>query len=383
MKGGVMICRTAIYVAVAVLSGCSSSGSDAGGVPHEAGEESASPDALPSDATSAGAAPSQPEASPPDALPAPGTDASHDAPDSVRDGGGDSSVGSTFKPLQHFSMDSFMAGGPAIVTGGYGGDQLNDWSKSGFGGAVTTAQHRPNKNNSLALSIRQGSDGFGGGTGTNDGLFGFELFPPSSQGQYYATSGQTFHTGFWMYIPSTFNNGTNLQESILKFVRNCFPSVVTGKSDVHMSPTGYGLMNEFDPHNNVNNNYPSMRPGTNSNYPKGEWFWFERATYLSTDGDASIIRIWVNDELLLEQNGRTIRWQTTDGAYHAQTGTTVGAPSMPAGATGLEFVYLFSYWNGNSPQSQTVYVDDITTAVDETGMTKDTFGHPMIGMAAF
>ncbi|HLK38277.1 MAG TPA: hypothetical protein VKU41_16055 [Polyangiaceae bacterium] len=371
-----------MWVAVVVLTGCSGPRSDAGGGPPEAGDERAWLDAAAPATTSADGSPSQPEASPSDAPAAPGLDASRDAPLSS-DAAADSSVGSKFKPLQHFSMDSFTAGGPAIVTGGYGGDQLNDWSKSGFGGVISTAQHRPNKNNSLALSIRQGSDGLGGGTGTNDGMFGFQLFPPSSLGQYYATSGQTFHTGFWMYIPSSFDNGTNLQESILKFVLNCFPSVVTGKSDVHMSPTGYALMNEFDPHDNVNNNYPSMRPGTNPNYPKGEWFWFERATYLSTDGDASIIRIWVNDTLLLEQNGRTIRWQTTDGAYHAQTGSTVGAPSMPAGATGLEFVYVFSYWNGNSPQSQTVYVDDITTAVDETAMTTDAFGNPMIGMAAF
>jgi hypothetical protein len=352
-------------------------------VPLEAGDEGASLDASPPDATSADGSPSQPEASPFDAPPAPGLDAAHDAPYSTDNGGVDSGVGSTFKPLQHFSMDSFMPGGPAIVTGGYGGDQLNDWTKSGFGGVVTTAQHRPNKNNSLALSIRQGSDGLGGGTGTNDGMFGFQLFPPSSLGQYYATLGQTFHTGFWMYIPSTFDNGTNLQESILKFVLNCFPSVVTGKSDVHMSATGYALINEYDPHENVNNNYPSMRPGTNPTYPKGQWFWFERATYLSTNGDASIIRIWVNDTLVLEQNGRTIQWRTTDGAYHTQTGSTVGAPSMPPGATGLEFVYVFTYWNGNSPQSQTVYVDDITTAVDETGMTKDAFGNPMIGTTAF
>src|SRR5579859_1393111 len=257
LKGGVMTCRTAICFAVAVLSGCSSSSSSARGVPLEAGDEGVSPDASPPDATSADGAPSQ---RPSDAQPAPGMDASDDAPYSMQDGGVDSGVGSTFKPLQHFSMDSFMPGGPAIVTGGYGGDQLNDWSKSGFGGVIATAQHRPNKNNSLALSIRQGSDGLGGGTGTNDGMFGFQLFPPSSRGQYYAISGQTFHTGFWMYIPSNFNDGTNLQENILKFVLNCFPSVVTGKSDVHMSPTGYALVNEFDPHNNVNNNYPSMRP---------------------------------------------------------------------------------------------------------------------------
>ena len=280
-------------------------------------------------------------------------------------------------------MDLFKDGGPAIVTGASGGDQLNDWSKSGFGGVVTTDQHRTSKHSSLALSIRQGSDGLGGGTGSNDGMFGFQLFPPASSGQYYATSGQTFHTGFWMYVPSTFDNATNLQEDILKFALNCFPSVVTGKSDVHMSPTGFAFINEFDPHENVNNSYPSMRPGTNPTYPKGQWFWFERATTLSTNGDDSIIRVWIDDTLLLEQNGRTIKWETTDGAYHTQTGSTVGAPSMPPGATGLEFVYVFSYWNGNSPQDQTVYVDDITTAVDETGMAKDAFGNPMIGKGAF
>jgi hypothetical protein len=36
-----------------------------------------------------------------------------------------------------------------------------------------------------------------------------------------------------------------------------------------------------------------------------------------------------------------------------------------------------------SPQDQTVYVDDITTGFDETGMAKDAFGNSMIGMNAF
>jgi hypothetical protein len=362
-----------MWAAVAVLSGCSSG--DGAGVPVEAGAPEAS---------STDASPGGPDASSWDAPSGPVTDASHEASGS-KDAGGDSSsgVGSNFKPLQHFSMDLFIPGGPAIVTGASGGDQLNDWGKSGFGGVVTTDQHRSSKHNSLALSIRQGSDGIGGGTGSNDGLFGFEIYPPASSGKYYATSGQTFHAGFWMYIPPVFDNATNIQEDVLKFVLNCFPSVVTGKSDVHMSPTGFALLNEFDPHDNVNNSYPSMRPGTNPTYPKGQWFWFERATTLSTDGDASIVRVWIDDTLLLEQNGRTIKWQTTDGAYHTQTGSTVGAPSMPPGATGLEFVYVFTYWNGNSPQSQTVYVDDIATAVDETGMAKDAFGNPMIGKGAF
>ena len=44
-----------------------------------------------------------------------------------------------------------------------------------------------------------------------------------------------------------------------------------------------------------------------------------------------------------------------------------------------DLFYLFSYWNGGAPQTQTMYVDDIIVT-SQTPTTKDAQGNPYIGM---
>ena len=68
--------------------------------------------------------------------------------------------------------------------------------------------------------------------------------------------------------------------------------------------------------------------------------------------------LWKNGDLLREINDRITL--THSGAY--------------ADAT-----YIFTYWNGASPATQHMYIDDLVITSD-TPASRDTFGNPVFGM---
>lgn len=289
-----------------------------------------------------------------------------------------------FVPLQHFSMDDYTTGQAVVVSG-----EVHTSLGLGYGSSVVTAQHRPSKSKSLRLSIQAGTSGFpaDGETPAGNGLWGGQFWPPASQGStHYGGQGDWFHFGMWMYVPTGFTPETNLNDNALKFLLHGCPDTggTTGKDDVHIcaSGEGFAFINEWDPNAGTNNNYPSDRAGTELGFLRDQWFWFERATKLHSDGDQSITRIWINDVLQLERAARVIKWRTTDDQYHTTTLGTVGNPTLPTSSANIEFVYLFSYWNNHPSTDQEMWIDDITTAVSQAGMTTDAFGNPMMGSGA-
>jgi hypothetical protein len=96
-------------------------------------------------------------------------------------------------------------------------------------------------------------------------------------------------------------------------------------------------------------------------FPRERWFKVELAFSFGTtslsEGGRSYVRFWLNDELVW--NG--VRAQTL---------------SNPADIA--DALYLFTYWNGSSPKSQELFVDELIMT-SETPKNRDAFGFPYIG----
>jgi hypothetical protein len=246
----------------------------------------------------------------------------------------------------------------------------------------------------LSLTILAGTSGFPGDGETpptpTAGLWGYFLYPPSGTVNNYGALGGIYHWGFWIYIPiGTVLGTTSITDGALKFMRHGYDTIAQ-KLDVHTCNNfqGYAYLNEFDPNLSTNNNYPSSRSPTNNpmnaTMPIGQWAWIENAVYLHTDGNQAWQRTWVNDILVLQRTGLTIKWRDTGGTYHTYniTGTT-GAPTLPSAGATLQYMYFLTYWNAHPSVNTTIYVDDIMTAITETGMIyTDNLGNPIMGSAS-
>jgi hypothetical protein len=306
---------------------------------------------------------------------------------------------SSFVPLQHFSADSFAVGTAPNVSGGaFGQPQLYTTLGTGAGAAygskVVTTLHRTGKTSSVQVSIQSGTSGFPGDgeTPAVNGLWGAEIYPPSSRGNAaFGQQGQYYHFGIWMYVSSATNLATtSLTDGAQKFLLDGSPNTggTTGKDDIHIctNQAGFAMLNEYDPNNTANNSYPSSRTGVEAGFPRDQWFWLERGKFLQSNGDLAIDRVWVNDVLQLERNGRVMKWRTTDGVYHTQTLAQVGCPNLPTATASCEFTFLFTYWNAHPTGDQQFNWSDIVTwtGTSESALPNvDSLGNRIIGSSSF
>ena len=289
--------------------------------------------------------------------------------------------GSTFTALQRFTADNMTTGavpsGTGIAFSKYG---------LGYGTVVQTSVKRATKSKAIANIIQAGTSGFpaDGETPAGNGLWGLEFSPPASTGSTkYGGQGDWFHFGFWLYLPTGVTLNTNLSDGAQKFILYTSQAQTTGKNDVHIcSQSGsFAFINEYDPNAATNNTYPSTRTGTDVQWPRDTWLWVERGTFLHSDGDQAIDRVWVNDDLWLERNGRDLKWRKSDGSYGTSTLGTVGNPSLPSSAGHVEQIFWFTYWNAHPSVDTTIYADGFTMANDRTGFVSDSFGNLMMGTA--
>ena len=309
---------------------------------------------------------------------------------------------SAFTPLQHFRADDFTPGTAPNVAGGRGtggnlnGNQLFTTLGAGNTGCmIDTTVKRAGRNSSMKFTIQAGTSGNPGDgeTTAGNGLWGAGIAPPSSRGTlYYGGEGAIWHFGCYMRV----NSGTSLATQTLndgaqKFWLNCFPDFgTTGKDDVHICTNfpGFALLSEIDPNNGPNNNYPSSRSPSNNPanaaLPFDSTFhWIETMVLFHANGDNAIRRVWVDTNLVLQRAGRVITWRDTAGNYHTQNLSAPGAPSLPSTSAVMQFMNFFTYWNAHPSVNTSVWVDDLTMAVDESTMTVvDNFGNKMIGPLA-
>ena len=76
------------------------------------------------------------------------------------------------------------------------------------------------------------------------------------------------------------------------------------------------------------------------------------------DGGMAIIRLWKNGRLIVEINNRK---------------------TLSASTTFSDLAYIFTYWNGGSPKTQSMYVDNIILTSDRP-IRQDSNGNFFIGV---
>jgi len=248
---------------------------------------------------------------------------------------------------------------------------------NGYGAITTQSIHRPGHTSSLAISIKQGSDGdpAGGDTGTGMGGFGVDVGFDSNQ----VTEGQSIWIGLWIYFPSTFNVLTN--DGYLKFLRVC-NSATAQKTDVEIFNNGTTSQQGWL-HNDENDTSGFLSFGSKNILPRDQWTWVELQMTASANKSTSVRRFWANGKFTFEINGNAVKYIDTNGTLQTTTLASGGVATLPAAGASLNELMLFTYWNGYAPQSQTVYVSDIVYHKNAATLPAvDTYGNKMMGPSA-
>lgn len=98
------------------------------------------------------------------------------------------------------------------------------------------------------------------------------------------------------------------------------------------------------------------------NVQLGVWETYELYIRLGTkagsEGGQALVRGWKNGLPIFETNER-VTLKAADGKANS--------------------IYIFTYWNGGAPKTQTMYLDDVAVAT-ETPANRDVLGRPFIGM---
>jgi hypothetical protein len=204
------------------------------------------------------------------------------------------------------------------------------------------------------MSIAAGQTGFG----SWGGIVNF----PSS-----LNSGDRYWVQFYMYIPSDFRIYTPTNGS-LKFLR---VRTVTPNG----SNAGYNDFQIMDDGTNDDAVYRYIKEGVwdrgwmqvgranerSTILPRDQWFKVELALSFGvtplSEGGNSYVRYWVNDKLVWNGTGA----QTLSGSDHI-----------------ADALYIFTYWNGEAPKSQSLYIDSLVMTSD-TPSNRDSQGFAYIG----
>lgn len=210
---------------------------------------------------------------------------------------------------------------------------------------------------SCQMGITQGSDGWGQWGASY-------VFPSPLQ------NGSELWVRVSLFVPAGFDMSTN--DGMLKFMRvlTASPGVTDeGYHDLLVASPGFeswssGIGNWTSPYiYNFEGAANLIGVGTVSanSLAAGQWETYEMYLKFSPVGkDAGgqgEIRIWKNNQLLLDRTS---------------------APTLVQSTSFAELFYVFTYWNGNAPATQSLYVDDIELT-NQTPANRDANGYPFIG----
>jgi hypothetical protein len=209
---------------------------------------------------------------------------------------------------------------------------------------------------SCKMGISAGSDGWG--------VFGATYAFPSNIG-----SGSSVWARVSLYVPIGFNVTTN--DGMLKFMR--IHTANSGGSNVgyhDLLISNPGLVNwsatlgnwsssfvyNFEGHPNL----IGVGKVPTNNIVQGKWETYEMNikfdAVAKSAGGTGEVRIWKNNVLLLDSTSQ---------------------PTLASSSDHSDGFYLFTYWNGNAPATQQLYVDDVVITTD-TPSNRDTAGNPCL-----
>lgn len=316
----------------------------------------------------------------------------------ARDAVGIFGSGGGFTPLRRINFDG-LANGQRIVTkdaGSVAGKRFDDslggpGFAGGFGMQATTAVHAPGKTSCAELSIKVGSDGDPTDVGTGMGPFGGNIILGADE----VVEGEEIWWAMRIMFPTGFNFLT--PNPILKYVRlaqinkntHAEPRDTTGKlewmisngvADVGGTPfvTGWSLQSEVWALPQPSTVRPSDRNIAN---PLNSFHWVCGYAKVSATAALCNLRIWCDDLLAFEcTQGQFNKWHTGAGY---QTDTRVAPAAILLNINqAMDQFYIFTYWNGLSPQSQSLYIQDIVVHKNPaTIISTDEFGNKMIASA--
>ena len=145
----------------------------------------------------------------------------------------------------------------------------------------------------------------------------------------------------YIYIPADFQLVTN-QGSLktIRFASNNSDGSGNGFFDIQMADQGkdkaFRLIREYDNENGW------AYFGDPAKFERDRWHRitvFQRTDYKTVDeGGVGVTKIWLNGQLITENT--TNKVLVNDGSYYTA-------------------LYLFTYWNGDSPTTHKLWVDDI------------------------
>ena len=203
--------------------------------------------------------------------------------------------------------------------------------------------------NSCVFWIKEGATGWGTWGGT--------ITLPQ-----HLDSGDEVWIRLRMFVPEDFDYTSSSEGSRLKFLRVRTRSASDsnhGYDDIYINPPGrqepYGFIYEGEQKWRM---FGSPKTSIN----KGTWetweYYLRFDSVPVTSGGRAIVRVWKNGELILETTER----KTLKTAESYATA-----------------VYLFTYWNGGSPKTQHLYVDDIVITTSTPG-DRDRYGNAFVGV---
>jgi hypothetical protein len=243
------------------------------------------------------------------------------------------------------------ANGAHVAQGGAG-----QWTNSFTQTLYSTAVVPSGATESCQMGITAGTDGWD----TWGGIYSF----PTHLGP-----GSNLWIRLALYVPSGFNYTAN---PWLKFMRvhTASPtSTNNGYNDLYINPSGGSIWDQAlsaqvsTPFSYYYESQGMVRGvGTSANkIAYGQWETYEIHYTLDTkpknQGGQGEVKIWKNNVLIADL---TDQLQLKDSSTYAES------------------FFLFTYWNGNAPATQHLYVDSVTVTSD-TPANRDAAGNPFIG----
>lgn len=227
---------------------------------------------------------------------------------------------------------------PGAVCGGWDSSQ-----------SVVSTDRAASGTKSCKQVISKGDTGFG--------VWGGILTLPAR-----LTKGGEFWVRVRTFMPIGFNYNSSAEGAHLKFLRlhTMSPSQSNqGYNDWYINPKGDPSPHKFIFEGEQVWSYvsdPSTAPVL------GVWETYEMYVKLDSvpksRGGTAVVRFWKNGELIGEFPDRQ---------------TLVGTDSY------ADRFHFFTYWNGGSPQTQQMYMDDVVLT-SETPSSRDSAGNPYIGV---